>query len=173
MSKKLFTRLDLAPPHSHSEHAVAGMLEGIITACADRLQEKQMGHLSKHILTREVMYREVNSLAQAFPRRPHEHPLPEDHPHVPLPSPRTCRYARERVPSRPKSRGPSNLPPPPRSPSISSVDRPAVPTNTQPASQSSPKSRSGSATSGPATIASLPSPPMTTKMRGRRPSLTR
>jgi hypothetical protein len=101
MSKKLFTRLELTTPHS-AEQAVTALLEGIITVCADRLQEVQMCHLSKQMLTSEVMYREVNSLAQAFPRRPNDHPLPEDHPKVPLHPPRTSRYERDHVPFRPR-----------------------------------------------------------------------
>ena len=103
------------------------------------------------------MYREVNSFAQAFPRRPNEHPLPEDAQQVRSPLLRTCKYVRGLAPFRPRSRGPSSQPVPhPKSPSTSRGGLPAVPTNTQSANLSSQDSPSGMATSDPIMTVSFP-----------------
>lgn len=47
MSKKLFTKLELTTPHSHAETAVASLLNGILSACAGRLMEREIRQLSK------------------------------------------------------------------------------------------------------------------------------
>lgn len=55
MSKKLFTKIELTTPHSHAEQAVACLLEDILYACVERLQEREFRQFSKQMLTKEVM----------------------------------------------------------------------------------------------------------------------
>lgn len=77
MEQRRFIKLQLDNSYT-SEQAVTSLIDDILETSASNFSIKKINHQAPKLLTDEVMYKEINSLGQAYIARPYYSPIVED-----------------------------------------------------------------------------------------------